>query len=251
VLVSRIAVHKAEHEDGSAADILRWLDRLLIRMCSKFAEYSKDDPTSFRLAANLSLFPQFMFFLRRSHMLQVFGDSPDETAYYRYYLFKENVANSLIMIQPTLDAYTTSGPPSPVLLSASSVSPDRILLLDTYFNVVVWSGENIASWRKAGYQNKPEYTSFKQLLEAPLADAQVIMKERFPTPRYTECDQSTSQARFLVSTVDPDVTHHQQQLQFQQQHAGSGAAAQGEVILSDDVSMAVFMEHLRKLAVQS
>lgn len=65
-------------------------------------------------------------------------------------LFRENVANSLIMIQPTLDAYSTSGPPQPVLLSASSVAADRILLLDTFFQVVVFSGESTSlsrSWR--------------------------------------------------------------------------------------------------------
>ena len=55
------------------------------------------------------------------------------------------------------------------------------------------------------------------------------------------CDQHGSQARFLLAIIDPDVTHHQ---------AGAGGAA-GEVIFSDDVSLAVFMEHLRKLAVQS
>lgn len=60
----------------------------------------------------------------------------------RWALFRENVANSLIMIQPTLDAYSTSGPPQAVLLSASSVAADRILLLDTFFQVVVFSGES-------------------------------------------------------------------------------------------------------------
>lgn len=63
-------------------------------------------------------------------------------AYCSWALFRENVANSLIMIQPTLDAYSTSGPPTPVLLSASSVAADRILLLDTFFQVVVFSGES-------------------------------------------------------------------------------------------------------------
>lgn len=86
VLTARIAVYKAEQEESSAADIIRWLDRTLIRLCNKFAEYNKDDPTSFRLSAAFSLYPQFMFYLRRSHFLQVFGDSPDETTFYRYAL---------------------------------------------------------------------------------------------------------------------------------------------------------------------
>lgn len=83
VLTARIAVYKAEQEDGSAADIIRWLDRTLIRLCNKFGEFAKDDPNSFRLSPSFSLYPQFMFYLRRSHFLQVFGDSPDETTFYR------------------------------------------------------------------------------------------------------------------------------------------------------------------------
>lgn len=68
-MIARIAVNRTESEE--AADILRWLDRSLIRLCSKFAEYTKDDPSSFRLSPNLSLFPQFMFHLRRSQFMQV------------------------------------------------------------------------------------------------------------------------------------------------------------------------------------
>lgn len=47
VLMSRIAVFKAEVDDGP--DVLRWVDRMLIRLCSRFAEYRKDDQSSFRL----------------------------------------------------------------------------------------------------------------------------------------------------------------------------------------------------------
>ena len=39
---------KGEVDDGP--DVLRWVDRMLIRLCSRFAEYRKDDPSSFRYA---------------------------------------------------------------------------------------------------------------------------------------------------------------------------------------------------------
>ena len=84
VLMARIAVFKAEIDDSP--DVLRWLDRMLIRLCQKFADYRKEDPTSFRLTDNFSIYPQFMFHLRRSQFLQVFNNSPDETAFYRYML---------------------------------------------------------------------------------------------------------------------------------------------------------------------
>ncbi len=57
VLMSRVAVHRCEVEDN-VQDVLRWLDRMLIRLVQKFGEYNKDDPNSFRLAENFSLYPQ-------------------------------------------------------------------------------------------------------------------------------------------------------------------------------------------------
>lgn len=50
---------------------MRWLDRSLIRLCAKFAQYTKDKPESFRLATEFSMYPQYMFHLRRSQFLQV------------------------------------------------------------------------------------------------------------------------------------------------------------------------------------
>ena len=81
VLMARIAVFKAEIDDSP--DVLRWLDRMLIRLCQKFADYRKEDPQSFRLGDGFSIYPQFMFHLRRSQFLQVFNNSQDETAFYR------------------------------------------------------------------------------------------------------------------------------------------------------------------------
>eukprot|EP01012_Entosiphon_sulcatum_P004293 TRINITY_DN11632_c0_g1_i2.p1 TRINITY_DN11632_c0_g1~~TRINITY_DN11632_c0_g1_i2.p1 ORF type:complete len:713 (-),score=115.79 TRINITY_DN11632_c0_g1_i2:3043-5181(-) len=139
VLLARISVFKAESEH--LFDVLRWLDRHLIRLVAKFAEYTKDDPTSLRLSSQFSLFPQFVFHLRRSEFLQVFNNSPDETAYYRITLDRESCSNCLIMIQPTLHSYTLTGPPTPVLLDSTSVQVDCILLMDTFFDVVIHSGE--------------------------------------------------------------------------------------------------------------
>lgn len=84
--MSRMVVYRAETDDGP--DVLRWVDRMLIRLCQKFGEYGKDDPNSFRLAENFSLYPQFMYHLRRSQFLQVFNNSPDETSFYRYSLVR-------------------------------------------------------------------------------------------------------------------------------------------------------------------
>lgn len=236
VLLARVAVERTETED--VADVLRWADRSLIRLCAKFADYVPDQPDSFRLSPEFSLFPQFVFHLRRSQFLQLFNSSPDEAAYYRYILNRENTTNSLVMIQPTLLSYSFSGPPQPALLDSQSVRPDNILLLDTFFHVVVFHGETCAAWREQRYHEQEEHAAFRNLLEAPQADAQMIMDNRFPVPRYIVCDQHKSEARFLMAKLNPSVTHNSE-----------GAA--GAQVFTDDVSLRVFMEHLMKLAVQS
>ena len=78
VLVARVAVHRTETEE--VPDILRWVDRSLIRLCAKFADYRKDDASSFRLPHEFSVYPQFVFNLRRSQFLQLFNSSPDEAS---------------------------------------------------------------------------------------------------------------------------------------------------------------------------
>lgn len=244
VLMARVATQRCDTEDNSQ-DVLRWLDRMLIRLVQKFGEYSKDDANSFRFAENFSLYPQFMFHLRRSQFLQYFNNSPDETAFYRHCLNKEDVTNSLIMIQPILYSYSFHGPPEPVLLDSSSIQTDTILLLDTYFLILIYNGETVDQWKKAGYQNDPAHESFRQLLQAPLDDAHEIMQTRFPVPRYVETEHNGSQARFLLSRVNPSQTHNNMYMM------GGGGADGGSAILTDDVSLQVFMDHLKKLAVSS
>lgn len=149
-----------------------------------------------------------MYHLRRSHFLQVFNNSPDETTFYRHMLMREDLTQSLIMIQPILYSYSFNGPPEPVLLDTSSIQPDRILLMDTFFQILIFHGETIAQWRALKYQEMPEYENFKQLLQAPVDDASEILQTRFPMPRYIDTEQGGSQARFLLSKVNPSQTHN-------------------------------------------
>jgi len=178
--MARIAVFKAEVDDSP--DVLRWLDRMLICLCQKYADYMKEDPVSFRLTDYFSIYPQFMFHLWRSQFLQVFSNSHDETAFYRFVfplfgkysdakwslyrhiLNEEDLNNSLIMIQPTLMSYTFDVGPQPVLLDSALIKPDVILLLDTFFHILIFHSETVAQWRKAGYQDQDGYENFKELL---------------------------------------------------------------------------------------
>jgi hypothetical protein len=54
------------------------------------------------------------------------------------------------MFQPQLVSYSFNGL-EPALLDVSSILPERILLLDAYFYVVIFHGTTVAQWRKEGY----------------------------------------------------------------------------------------------------
>lgn len=237
VVMARLVSFKMEIE--AEFDPIRWLDKALIHICSRFGDYQKDSPSSFSLSPRFSIFPQFIFHLRRSQFVQVFNNSPDETAYFRMILNRENVANSVVMIQPSLISYSFQSVPEPALLDVAAIAADRILLLDSYFTIVIFHGSTIAQWRKAGYHNQPEHQAFAQLLQAPCDDADAIIKERFPVPRLVICDQHGSQARFLLAKLNPSATYN-----------SDGHHPGGDIIFTDDVSFEVFLDHLQRLAVQ-
>lgn len=137
ILVARLGILKAETEEPS--EVLRWLDKMLIRLIARFAGYEKGDLQTFNLPKELALYPQFIYHLRRSNFIQTVACSPDESAYYRAAICRENVTNSLVMIQPALLMYTFDDPqPQPVMLDIENMRNNVILLQDTFFHVVIW-----------------------------------------------------------------------------------------------------------------
>ena len=192
------------------------------------------------------------------------------------------------MIQPTLMSYALEQPAEAVLLDSVSIQPDRILLLDTFFHILIFHGDTIAQWRKAGYHEQEGYENLAQLLEAPKEDAQDLLLDRFPIPRYVLCDQGGSQARFLLSKLNPSTTHATlgresisravcEEVEWNLtsdyvlSRAEYGQQPGGGIVYTDDVSLQVFcasrliipttliganlttlpraVEHLKKLAV--
>mmetsp|Transcript_32888 Transcript_32888/g.57477 ORF Transcript_32888/g.57477 Transcript_32888/m.57477 type:complete len:749 (+) Transcript_32888:21-2267(+) len=236
--MARYAISKSESEDP--LEVVRWLDRNLIRLAAKFGEYQRDMAQTFRLCREFSLFPQFMYHLRRSQFLQTFNVSPDESAYYHTIILRENVGNSLLMIQPSLTQYSFESPqPTPVLLDIVSLKEDVILMLDAFFVILIWHGSKIVEWKKLGYHEQPEYESFRQLMQLPTEDAVLLMQDRFPVSRYLITDCGKGNERILKAKVNPSPMP-----------PGNSMVDSG-VYISEDVSLKTFMEHLQRLAVQS
>eukprot|EP00485_Elphidium_margaritaceum_P003146 CAMPEP_0202686984 /NCGR_PEP_ID=MMETSP1385-20130828/2714_1 /ASSEMBLY_ACC=CAM_ASM_000861 /TAXON_ID=933848 /ORGANISM="Elphidium margaritaceum" /LENGTH=816 /DNA_ID=CAMNT_0049341685 /DNA_START=32 /DNA_END=2482 /DNA_ORIENTATION=- len=257
VILARLATFKADSE--FEPDLLRWADNSLIKLVQKFSSFTKGDIHSFKLPREFLLFPQFIYYLRRSQFIQVFNYSPDETAFFRATLLRENVTNGLTMVQPLLHAFDIPPPEveiddeddeqnpivgEEVLLELSSRHPERILLLDTFFHLVIWYGRKIAKWREdkiwLNEEYGHEYVWFKKLLLAPKQECINRMSTKFPCPNLIECDEDSGQERFLVAKLNPDNS----------KTVGNAPddLATGDV-WSDDVSLKVFMDHLKKLAV--
>jgi protein transport protein SEC23 len=112
---------------------------------------------------------------------------------------------------------------------------DVVLLLDAFFFVCVWFGEDVCKWRDAGYQNDPEYENIKLMLDNPMDYAQSIISDRMPVPRFISADYASGQERLIKSTLDPNL--------------GGAQGLKEGYFVSDDVSLKTFMEFLIKKAV--
>lgn len=235
VLITRMGIVK-NYEGEDSREVLKWIDKILIRLMSKFAKYIKGNPNSFKLSDNFNYFPQFMFYLRRSSFIQYFNESPDENTYYKTLIMYETVSNCTIMIQPLLFEYTPENPQAnPVFLDLNSMKNDVVLLLDTFFYVVVWHGIDVVKWREENYQDNPEYENIKMMLEEPQDYAQNIVMERLPTPRFVSCDSGSGQERLIKCIVNPNT------------ESSNNVRENG--FFSDDVNLKIFMDYLKKLTV--
>ena len=116
-----------------------------------------------------------------------------------------------------------------------SIEPDAILLLDTFFYIVVFRGEAVADWMKQKLEDQEQYAGLKDFYKKPEEDAKELAKDRIPSPRIYVCNRYSGHQRFLMTILDPAVV------------AGQG---QKDIIVTEDVTLKVFMEHLRRLSVK-
>lgn len=209
-------------------------DKVLVETLRTFASYHKGQASSVSIPEPMRMLPQLMYYLRRCALVQSFNASPDETSYYRHCFLTEDVTNALVMIQPTLTAYDVNEEPVPVLLDTRSLKPDRILLLDTFFHILIYHGSAVAEWRREGYADRDEYAYLREYFEAPRQEAADLLVDRFPLPRFVDTEEGASQARFLVSRLNPGESY-------------KTATHGGPVALTDDASLQTLLDHVYKV----
>lgn len=217
--------------------VKKYCDKVLIDVIKTFSNHQKGSPSSVVLPESMRMFPQFIYYLRRSNFVQIFNSSPDETSFYRHCFLTEDSTNSLIMIQPSLTAYDLNTDPVPVLLDTKSVQPDRILLLDTFFHILIYYGSVVAEWRREGYAEREEYGYLSEYFDQPRQDAADLLVDRFPLPRFIDTEEGGSQARFLMSKLNPSDSY---------KSVGGASGSGGAIALTDDVSLHTLMEYVYK-----
>lgn len=177
-------------------------------------------------------FPQFIYHLRRSGIINPFGSPPDQALYQKTCLMRESVANCMVMIQPALIRYLPdASQPAPVELDISELREDVILLLDSYFNVLVWYGESVYGWKEQNLQDEPEYEYLKEFFAMPLQDASDIMYDRLPVSNFYETFKNDGKERYLKSRVNP---------------SKSNKVEDDGHFCSDDAPITLFMDYLVK-----
>jgi len=48
-----------------------------------------------------------------------------------------------------------------------AIKPDIVILVDTYFHVLIWHGQTIHEWVKLEYHLMDDYQHLKNMLEKP------------------------------------------------------------------------------------
>jgi len=237
IVLARQTVWKEGSDDP--VDILRSVDRTLIRLVTKHSVHRREDPSSFALSEPLDRFARIVYNFRRSTFMQTFNCSPDETAVANFHLIAAPADMALRMICPVLMRYTLGGSCDCVPLAASSVADDVVLVLDTFFTVVILVGHKLALLQRAETAGE-DLQQLRAVLAKAAGDAMAIVHSRFPCPRYVECSQYSGNARFLLSLLDPETS------------ATARAAADiSQLMPSEDVSYQTFVQHLAKLIVNS
>lgn len=188
------------------SNVIKELDQKLIDICHTYGNYKPKDCNSFYLQDQLKFLPQFIYQFRLSQFFSTYNITLDQATAYMSELLNGNVSDLLLMIHPSLKMYSVDEQPKYVNLEESSLNSESILLLDTYFRVLIWHGKSVVEWKKNGYQTNPEYENFKSFLEQPISDASALLSSRFPISQTVICDADSSESRYLLSKCNPPPT---------------------------------------------
>ena len=85
----------------------------------------------------------------------------------------------------------------------SELKEDVILLLESYFNVLVWYGESAYGWKEQNLQEEPYYEYLQEFFSMPMRDASDIVYDKTPVSNFYETFKNDGKERYLKSRVNP------------------------------------------------
>lgn len=200
ILQARLLISKNFEQ---VLDLETSIDKHLIKFTRKYANYTKNNPDSVTFTPSFSEYVKFVFFLRRSVVVQSEGISFDEFAYFKYLLYKLSIEDALKLIKPMLVQFHYQGSVNEVPLDLSSLNSQSMLVLDSFHDILLWYGQDVQEWIKQNLQDKPEFSFFKESLESAKVYAGTLKEERLPTPQYNETAAGKSKERVLLTYVNP------------------------------------------------
>lgn len=218
----------AEHHESV---VVRYLDKVLVSLLRLFGSASS-------VPQELSLVPQYFYYLRRSQFVRKFTSSLDEMAFFRYSMLRENTDNALLIIQPQIVEYRVeSETPVPVLPDIDCLKKDVVLLADTFFNVIVWQGSAVRGWLAEGYHLQPEYAHIARLATSPGEEAERVVEDRVLAPNRVEAHFGSPTERLLKSRLNPE----------NKTLASENEATDSGNFISDDATLSAFVARLLQL----
>ena len=229
---AKVAAYKSYQQESGM--VTRFVDKSLINILRKF-KINESIPE------NLTLLPQYFYYLRKSVFVNKFGTSLDEMVYFRVAMMGETLNNCLVMIQPQILEYIIDQEEGTAVLPDSScMKKDVILLADNYFNFVLWRGLVIKEWVDKGYHLQEEFSNLKALLETPEVDLKFTQDERIYFGKVYRCHFGSPEERHLKSKLNPE-----------KGDSGDFQTSVNEIeesgnFISDESSLSEFMEKLLK-----
>ncbi len=187
-------------------DLETAIDRHLIKFTKRYAQYIRNNPGSLQFQANFTEYVKFLFFFRRSIVVQREGISQDENTYFRILLLRLRVFEALKLIKPVLIQFHYQGDVNEVPCDVSSLNPESVIVLDGFHNVLLWFGHDVETWRRQGVQDNPEFKFFKESMAAAEEYALSLLEDKIPVPQYKKTAAGLSQERILLSYVNPGVS---------------------------------------------
>lgn len=224
VLFTRLLTNKIDTNIGydRFEDLLGLIDNTIIKLLYHFGgvrltqdstENSTENPylmlkLIYEINENFKKLPSLIFHLRRSQQLiRIFNSSPDETASHHHWFNKLNLADSLLLIQPTLYKLTSDGQQRIIDLDSSSIQSQvgTFLIMDCLFQIIIYYVADSDSYLKLHHSNNDMLIANKDPSIARALDYIELLKnadETRPPAQIVITQTNHSQARYFISRLN-------------------------------------------------